>query len=54
MTQSRRTQVKGVKKQEISVDEIAYLYYLMGKSAVRAKREREAKARVRRAKRREN
>jgi hypothetical protein len=48
MTQTGRIQVKGVKKKDVSVDDIAYLYYLMGKSAVRAKREREAQEKKKR------
>jgi len=50
MAQTRRIRVKGVKKREISTDELAYLYFLMGKAALRKRR---AQAADEKAKRRE-
>jgi hypothetical protein len=48
MTQSRRIKVKGVRKRELSTEDLAYIYYLLGKSVVRERREREARARAKR------
>jgi len=45
---ARRIVVKGVRKREISTDDLAYAYYLMGKQAVRERREREAKEKANR------
>lgn len=46
-----RIKVKGVKKREISTEELGYLYHLMGKAALRARREREARERAKRRER---
>jgi hypothetical protein len=46
MTQINRVKVKGVKGRDMSVNDLCYLYYLMGKSALRSRREREAKAKA--------
>lgn len=48
MPQSKRIKVKGVKKREVSTDDLAYIYYLMGKAALRERREREAQAKAKR------
>ncbi len=50
---TRRIKVKGVKKRELSMsmEELGYLYYLMGKAALRAKRAREAEERAKRRER---
>jgi hypothetical protein len=42
MAQSKRISVRGVKRREISTEDLSYIYFLMGKSALRAKRERAA------------
>ena len=42
MAQSQRITVKGVRRREISSEDLAYIYFLMGKAALRAKRERDA------------
>lgn len=47
----RRTHVKGVKKRELSADDLSYIYYLLGKQALREKREREAKEKAERRER---
>ncbi|HEY7829179.1 MAG TPA: hypothetical protein VIC06_01285 [Solirubrobacteraceae bacterium] len=50
---TRRIKVKGVKKRELSMstEELSYLYYLMGKSELRARREREAREKAKRRER---
>jgi hypothetical protein len=52
MAQTGRTKVKGVKKSEISYEELSYLYLLMGKAAKQKKREREAQEKAKRRERR--
>jgi hypothetical protein len=47
MRQINRATVKGVEKQ-VPVNDLCYFYYLMTKSALRSRREREAKARAKR------
>jgi hypothetical protein len=49
---ARRIVVKGVRKRQISTDDLAYAYYLMGKQAVRERRAREAREKAERARRR--
>ncbi len=39
---TRRIKVSGVKRQELSTEDLAYIIYLMGKATLRKKREREA------------
>lgn len=43
MAQTRRIKVTGVKRHELSTEDLAYIYYLMGKASLREKRERAAK-----------
>jgi hypothetical protein len=43
---TRRIEVKGVRRRQISTDDLAYAYFLMGKQLVRERREREAKAKA--------
>ncbi len=45
---TKRIVVKGVRKREISTDDLAYAYYLMGKQLVREKREKEAAEKAKR------
>jgi hypothetical protein len=40
--------VKGVRKREISADDLAFAYILMGKQIVREKREKEAAEKAKR------
>lgn len=51
MTQIRRTQVTRIKKNQISSSDIMYFVYVMGKSAVRAKRAREKEEKAQRRRR---
>lgn len=50
---TRRVRVEGVKKSEISTEDLALVYWLQAKRALREKREREEKAKNERQKRRE-
>lgn len=45
---TRRIKVSSVKRREISTEDLAYIYYLMGKAALRKKRERQAQEKVKR------
>jgi hypothetical protein len=40
--------VKGVRKREMSTDDLAFAYYLMGKELVRKKREKDAAEKAKR------
>jgi len=40
--------VRGVRKREISTDDLAFAYYLMGKELVREKREKDAAEKAKR------
>ena len=51
MTHTKRIKVKGVRKRELSTEDLAYIYYLMGKSALRERRERAARAKAKRRRR---
>jgi hypothetical protein len=48
MAQSSRISVKGVRRREISSEDLAYIYFLMGKAALRAKRDRAAQEKAKR------
>jgi hypothetical protein len=48
MTQSKRIQVKGVRKDEIDTEQLALIYWLQAKRILRERREREAKAKAKR------
>jgi hypothetical protein len=48
LSPARRIVVKGVRKREISADDLAYALYLMGKQLVREKREKEAAEKAKR------
>jgi hypothetical protein len=43
MTQNRRIRVKGVRKDEVDVEQLALIYWLQAKRVLRERREREAK-----------
>jgi uncharacterized protein YdaU (DUF1376 family) len=45
---ARRIQIKGVRRSEIDIDLLAYVYFLQGKRLVQERREREAKAKAKR------
>lgn len=51
MAQARRIRVKGVRKSEISTEELALVYWLQAKRVLRERREHEAKARAKRRER---
>jgi hypothetical protein len=51
MAQTRRINVKGVKKREISTEDLANIFYLSAKRRLAERREREAKAKAKRLKR---
>jgi hypothetical protein len=53
MAQTDRIRVKGVRKQEIDTEQLALVYWLQAKRALRERREREAKARAKRRERRQ-
>lgn len=46
---ARRIKVKGIMRNEIDIDTIAHVYFMMGKRAVEEKRRRAATERKRRA-----
>ncbi len=50
---ARRVRVEGVKKSEISTEDLSLIYWLQAKRLLREKREREAKEKAKRQKRRE-
>lgn len=45
---ARRIQIKNVRRSEIDVNLLAYVYFLEGKRLVQERREREAKAKTKR------
>jgi hypothetical protein len=49
---TRRVRVEGVRKSEISIEDLSLVYWLQAKRLLREKREREAKAKAKRQKRR--
>lgn len=49
----RRVRVEGVRKSEISTEDLALVYWLQAKRLLREKRERDLKAKTKRQKRRE-
>jgi hypothetical protein len=51
MAQTRRINVKGVKRSEISTEDLANIFYLQAKRRLAERREREAKAQAKRLKR---
>jgi hypothetical protein len=48
MAQTRRIQVKGVRREEIDSEQLALIYWLQAKRVLRERREREAKAKAKR------
>jgi hypothetical protein len=42
MAQTKRIKIKGVKRREISTEELSYYYFLRGKQVLRDRRERAA------------
>lgn len=51
---ARRVRVEGIRKSEISAEDLALVYWLQAKRLLREKRERDAKAKVKRQERRED
>lgn len=51
MATSRRIRVKGVRKSEVSVEDLSMIYWLQAKRVLREKREREAKEKAKRRER---
>ncbi len=51
MAQTRRINVRGVKRSEISTEDLANIFYLQAKRRLAERREREAKAKAKRLKR---
>lgn len=51
MAQTRRINVRGVKRSEISTEDLANIFYLQAKRRLAERREREAKAKAKRRKR---
>jgi hypothetical protein len=51
MAQTRRINVKGVKRSEISTEDLANIFHLEAKRRLAERREREAKAKAKRRKR---
>lgn len=51
MPQSRRIKVKGVRKETISPEDLALIYWLQAKRVLRERREREANAKAKRRRR---
>jgi hypothetical protein len=49
MARGRRIKVKGVRRDTIDADQLAFIYWLQAKRILREKREREAKAKAKRA-----
>jgi hypothetical protein len=49
MASSRRIKVKGVRKDEIDTEQLALVYWLQAKRILRERREREAKAKDKKA-----
>lgn len=45
----RRIRVRGIRREEIDSEQLALVYYLMGKRLVQEKRQREEKERKKRA-----
>ncbi len=48
MTQNRRIQVKGVRKDEIDTEQLALVYWLQAKRILRERRQREAQEKAKR------
>jgi hypothetical protein len=51
MAQARRIKVKGIRKSEIDTEQLALVYWLQAKRALRERREAEAKAKAKRRER---
>lgn len=51
MAQVRRIKVKGVRRETIDPEQLALIYWLQAKRALRERREQEAKARAKRRQR---
>lgn len=51
MAQRKRIKIKGVRRDTIDADQLAFIYYLQAKRVLREKREREAKAKTKRRER---
>jgi hypothetical protein len=49
MAQQRRVKVRGIRKEEISADQLAVVFWLLGKAAVEERRQREAEEKKKRA-----
>lgn len=47
----RRIKIKGIRRRELSADDIALAFWLIAKRELKLKREREAKARAKRRER---
>ena len=52
MAQVRRIKIKGVRRETIDADQLAFVYWLQAKRILRERREREAKAKAKRRERR--
>ena len=48
MASTRRIKVKGIKRDEIDIEQLALIYWLQAKRVLREKREREAAEKARR------
>jgi hypothetical protein len=51
MATSRRIRVKGVRKSEVSVEELSMIFWLQAKQVLRERREREAQEKKKRRER---
>lgn len=51
---TRRIRVKGIKKDEIDIEQLALIYWLQAKQVLREKREREAQEKAKRRERNQN
>jgi hypothetical protein len=54
VTQSKRIKVKGVKLDEIDIEQLALIYWLQAKRVLRERREREAREKAKRRERKAN
>lgn len=54
MTRSKRIKVKGVKRDEIDIEQLALIYWLQAKRILRERREREAQEKAKRRERKAN
>jgi hypothetical protein len=51
MPNSRRIKVKGVRKRELSTEDLAFIYYQLGKSELRRKRQDKIREKAKRRER---